>query len=160
MRISTSYLFDQNLSAMLNQQAALSKTQLQISTGKRILTPSDDPAGSVQALKLQREVSVTEQYLVNLDKAENKLSIEEGVLQTATDMLQRIRELAVQGLNGSNTQSDRQAIAAEINQLNEQLMAIANTRDSDGNYMFSGFQSKHLHRFSGYADLHLLDRCH
>ena len=141
MRISTSYLFDQNLSAMLNQQAALSKTQLQISTGKRILTPSDDPAGSVQALKLQREVSVTEQYLVNLDKAENKLSIEEGVLQTATDMLQRIRELAVQGLNGSNTQSDRQAIATEINQLNEQLMAIANTRDSDGNYMFSGFAS-------------------
>lgn len=141
MRISTSYLFDQNLSAMLNQQTALAKTQLQISTGKRILTPSDDPAGSVQMLKLQREVSVTEQYLVNADKAENKLAIEEGTLQGATDALQRIRELAVQGLNDSNTQSDRQAIAAEINQLNDQLMAIANTRDSDGNYLFSGFKS-------------------
>ncbi|RKZ80851.1 MAG: flagellar hook-associated protein 3 [Gammaproteobacteria bacterium] len=141
MRISTSYLFDQNLSAMLNQQVALSKTQLQISTGKRILSPSDDPSASVQILSLQREVSVTEQYLVNADKAENKLAIEEGTLQGATDTLQRIRELAVQGLNDSNTQADRQAIAAEILQLNEQLMAIANTRDSNGDYLFSGFKS-------------------
>lgn len=141
MRISTSYMFDQNLSAMLNQQTELARTQLQISTGKRILSPSDDPAGSVQMLNLQREISVSEQYLVNADKAENKLSIEEGVLSGSTDMLQRIRELAVQGLNDTNSQQDRQAIAAEINELNEQLLSLANTRDSNGEYMFSGFKS-------------------
>ena len=120
MRVSTSYIFDQNLTAMLNQQSELGKTQLQVSTGKRILKPSDDPAGSVQILNLQREFSVTEQYLANADKAENKQSVEEGSLQSATDILQRVRELAVQGLNDTNTQSDRAAIAAEMNQLNEQ----------------------------------------
>jgi len=141
MRVSTSYIFDQNLTAMLNQQTELAKTQLQVSTGKRILNPSDDPAGSVQILNLQREFSVTEQYLTNADKAENKQTLEEGSLQSATDILQRVRELAVQGLNDTNTQTDRQAIAAEMNQLNEQLLAIANTRDSNGDYVFSGFKS-------------------
>ena len=141
MRVSTAYIFDQNLSAMLNQQTELAKTQLQVSTGKRILSPSDDPAGSVQILNLQREFSISEQYLVNADKAENKQEIEEGTLKTTTDMLQRIRELAVQGLNSSNTQTDRQAIAIEISQLNDQLLALSNTRDSNGDYLFSGFKS-------------------
>ena len=141
MRVSTSYIFDQNLTAMLNQQTELGKTQLQVSTGKRILNPSDDPAGSVEILNLQREFSVTEQYLANADKAENKQSLEESGLQSATSMLQRIRELAIQGLNDSNTQKDRQAIAAEMNQLNEQLLGLANTRDSNGDYVFSGFNS-------------------
>ena len=141
MRVSTAYIFDQNLSAMLNQQTELGKTQLQVSTGKRILTPSDDPAGSVQILNLQRELGLSEQYLVNADKAENKQVVEEGVLASTTDMLQRIRELAVQGLNSTNTASDRQAISAEISQLNEQLLAMANTRDSNGDYLFSGFSS-------------------
>jgi flagellar hook-associated protein 3 FlgL len=141
MRISTSQIFDQNLTAMLNQQTDLSKTQLQVSTGKKILNPSDDPAASVEMLNLQREFSLSEQYIANATKAENKQVIEEGVLESATSMLQRIRELAVQGLNASNTQSDKQAIAAEINQLNEQLLALANTRDSNGDYLFSGFES-------------------
>lgn len=141
MRVSTSYMFSQNLTAMLNQQTELGKTQLQISTGKRIISPSDDPAGSVQILNLQREFSITEQYLSNADKAENKQAIEEGALKSSTDILQRIRELAVQGLNATNAQSDRQAIAIELDQLNEQLLALANTRDSNGDYLFSGFKS-------------------
>jgi len=141
MRVSTAYIFDQNLSAMLNQQTELGKTQLQISTGKRILNPSDDPSGSVQMLNLQREFNLSEQYMTNADKAENKQIIEEGVLASSTDMLQRIRELAVQALNSSNTQADKQAIAAEIKQLNEQLLALSNTRDSNGDYLFSGFAS-------------------
>lgn len=141
MRISTSQIFNQNLIAMQEQQAKLSETQLQISTGKKILNPSDDPAGSVQLLNLQREASLSTQYLENADKATNKLENEEATLASAADILQRIRELAVQGLNDTNTQSDRQAIAAEITQLNEQLFALANTRDSNGDYLFSGYAS-------------------
>jgi flagellar hook-associated protein 3 FlgL len=141
MRVSTAYIFDQNLSAMLNKQAELGQTQLQVSTGNRILNPSDDPAGSVQILNLQREVSLSEQYLANGTKAEHKQASEEGVLDSATSMLQRIRELAVQGLNSTNTQADKQAIGIEVKQLNEQLLALANTRDSNGDYLFSGFKS-------------------
>jgi flagellar hook-associated protein 3 FlgL len=141
MRISTSHIFNQNLSAMLTQQTEMGRTQLQVSTGKKILNPSDDPAGSVQILNLQREISLTDQYQANADKAENKLSIEEGTLKSATDLVQRIRELAVQGLNDSNTQNDRTALAEEISQLNEQLLTLANTRDSNGDYIFSGFSN-------------------
>src|SRR5690554_1228493 len=119
MRISTSQIFDQNLAAMLQQQTKLAQTQLQVSTGKRILNPSDDPAGSVQLLNLQREASLSTQYLANADNASGKLANEETVLASATALLQRIREKAVQGLNDSNTQADRKAIAAEISQLNQ-----------------------------------------
>jgi len=141
MRVSTSYIFDQNLTAMMNQQTELGKTQLQVSTGKRILNPSDDPAGSVQILNLKREFSVTEQYLSNADKAENKQTLEDSSLQSVTGILQRVRELAIQGLNDTNTQKDRQAIAQEMDQLNEQLLGLANTRDSNGDYVYSGFNS-------------------
>jgi flagellar hook-associated protein 3 FlgL len=141
MRISTSHIFNQNLSAMLTQQTEMGRTQLQVSTGKKILNPSDDPAASVQILNLQREINLTDQYQANADKAENKLSIEEGTLKSATELVQRIRELAIQGLNDSNTQNDRTTLAAEISQLNEQLLTLANTRDSNGDYIFSGFSN-------------------
>jgi len=141
MRISTSHIFNQNLSAMLTQQTEMGRTQLQVSTGKKILNPSDDPAASVQILNLQREINLTDQYQANADKAENKLSIEEGTLKSATDLVQRIRELAIQGLNDSNTQNDRTTLAAEISQLNDQLLTLANTRDSNGDYIFSGFSN-------------------
>jgi len=141
MRISTSHIFNQNLSSMLNQQTELSRTQQQLSTGKRILNPSDDPAGSVEILNLQREFNLSEQSLANADKAENKLAIEEGTLQSVTTIMQRIRELAVQGLNDSNSQTDRAALAQEVKQLNEQLLGLSNTRDASGNYIFSGFKN-------------------
>ena len=141
MRISTAYMFDQNLTAMLNQQAALGQTQLQVSTGKKLLTPSDDPVAAIAALNLQREYNLTEQYLANSVKAKNKLEVEEGALMSVTDTLQRIHELAVQGLNDTNTKADRAAIAQEITQLNGQLLALSNTRDAGGDYLFSGFST-------------------
>ena len=141
MRVSTAYMFDQNLSAMLKQQTELGQTQQQISTGKRILKPSDDPVASVAILNLQREFNLTEQYLTNADKAENNLVVEEGALKSSTDILQRIRELAVQGLNSTNTIDDRSAIALEMSQLNEQLLSLANTKNSSGNYLFLSTQA-------------------
>ena len=139
MRISTSQIFNQSLASMLAQQTNVAQTQQQVSTGKRILNPSDDPAGSVQLLNLQREFSLSEQYVSNGINARNKLEREEGALASATDLLQRIRELAVQALNDTNTPADRKAISTEINQLNQQLLSLANTRDANGDYLFSGF---------------------
>jgi flagellar hook-associated protein 3 FlgL len=141
MRISSSQIFDQGLTAMLNKQTELSQTQLQVSTGKRILSPSDDPAGSVQILNLQRQFSLSEQYVENANKAKNKLEVEEGVMQSATTMLQRVRELAIQGVSDTNDANQRKAIAAEINQLNEQLLLLSKSRDANGDYLFSGFQT-------------------
>ena len=139
MRISTNSIFDQNLAAILNQQSNVARTQQQVSTGERFSVPSQDPSGAVQALNIQREQGLAEQYQKNADRATTRLEIEDSNLESSVDILQRVRELAVQGLNDTNTTSDRQAIASEINQLNEQLFSIANTRDSNGDYLFSGY---------------------
>jgi flagellar hook-associated protein 3 FlgL len=141
MRISTAQIFQTGLTAMLNQQSALVKTQEQLATGKRLSSPSDDPVAAVQILNFEREINVLNQYIGNSSVATNKLSLEEGVLQGVTNVLQRIRELAVQGLNGTNTASDRADIAQEILQLNEELLALSNTQDASGNYLFSGFST-------------------
>lgn len=141
MRISTSQIFEQSLAAMLQQQTNVARSQNQISTGERIISPSDDPAGTVQALNLQRELGLTEQYIANANAATTRLQNEESVLDSSANILQRIRELAVQGLNATNTADDRKAISTEIKQLNQQLLAQANTRDANGDYLFSGFSA-------------------
>lgn len=141
MRISTNYMTQQSLEAMLRQQSDLAKTELQISTGKRILTPSDDPIGAVKMLELQRQIGLSQQYQDNADVADSRLSVTEGLLKSAGDIMQRIRELAVKGLNDTNDANSRQAIAEEINQLNSSLIALANSTDANGEYIFSGYQS-------------------
>jgi flagellar hook-associated protein 3 FlgL len=141
MRISTSYIQQQSVDAMLAQQKKLTDTQQQVSTGSRILSPSDDPVASVKILGLERDMSVNEQYKENATSAENKLSIAEGALTSAVNILQRIRELAVQALNDTNDANARAGIAAEMQELNEALVALANSKDSNGEYLFSGYQS-------------------
>ena len=139
-RIST-YLFHQRATAsMLDSQARLSKTQLQLATGKRILTPSDDPAGATKALDLQRYLETNEQFLSNMGFARARLETQETTLASVTDLLQRANELAIQGNNATVSASDREAIAVEVDQLLAQLIALANTQDSNGEYLFGGLQ--------------------
>lgn len=141
MRISTSFIQQQSVEAMLRQQTELAKTQQQVSTGERILSPSDDPVAAVRILGIERDLNLTGQYQSNADAAENKLSVTDGILTSAADILQRIRELAVQGLNDSNDPDARQGIAEEIRQLNETLVSLANSTDANGEFLFSGYQS-------------------
>ncbi len=138
MRISTSYLFRQGVNNMLDNQAALSRTQMQLATGRRILAPADDPTGSVQTLQLEDRLAKVEQYQRNADAAERRLSREEEVLRGMTNLLQRVRELTVQGLNDSNTAEDRRAMAAEVRQHLDALLASANETDVNGEYLFAG----------------------
>lgn len=142
MRISTSWFFQQGLNAMLSQQAALIKTETQLATGKRILTPADDPAASSKILDLDKLIESMGQYQRNADAAEARLQLEDGVLAEAGDQLQRVRELAVQANNDGLSVEDRDAIAIEVRQLLDGLLQLANTRDGNSDYLFSGFQSK------------------
>jgi flagellar hook-associated protein 3 FlgL len=125
---------------MLDNQARLSKTQIQLATGKRILTPSDDPAGATKTLDVQRYLETNKQFLSNMGFARARLETQETALASVTDLFQRANELAIQGNNATASASDRQAIAAEVDQLLEQMLALANTRDSNGEYLFGGLQ--------------------
>lgn len=142
MRISTGQIFQQGITSILNQQNALAKTQQQVATGKQISTPTDDPVGAVQILNFEREINLFTQYRGNADVANSRLSVEEDVLKSVTNVLQRVRELAVQSLNGTNTASDREDIAQEVRELNEELLSLANTQDASRNYLFSGFSTE------------------
>jgi len=138
MRISTSQMHDRGVNAMLDQQAKLSKTEVQLATGRRILTPSDDPSGSTQVLDLDRSIATTQQYTRNADQAESRLQLEESVLNSSSEVLNRIRELTVQANNGTQTNESRSSIAQELRQLEEELLALGNSRDSNGEYLFAG----------------------
>jgi len=141
-RVSTKTMSDMSVSAMLEQQARLSKTQLQLSTGKRILTPSDDPTGSVRVVDLKSAIGRVDQYQVNAGRASSRLEQEESVLFGVTNLLQRSHELAVQGNNSAvMTASDKIAIAAEVRQLVDELEGLANSRDANGDYIFAGYKS-------------------
>lgn len=141
MRISTSWAQQSSVNAMLDQQSRLQQTQMQLSTQKRILTASDDPAAAARIIDLNQSLKQTGQYQSNINAARDRLSMEDGVLQSATDILQRIHELGVQGMSGTNTVNSRTAAAVELDALNGQLLNLANTKNANGEYMFSGLKS-------------------
>ena len=141
LRISTQMISERSLSAMLRQQSELNDTQQQLSTGRRVLTPSDDPASASRVLGLNRAVDTLSQYQSNIDRLTSRLETEEGTLDGITNLLQRVRELTVQGNNDVQAAADKGAIATEIRQLGEQLFSMANSRDSGGEYVFAGYQT-------------------
>ena len=140
MRISTLSFNDRAVNAMLDQQSTLSKTQLQLATGKRILTPSDDPSGSARTLDLQKFIKTQAQYQDNIGVVRSRLEFQESALDSATRLMQRAHELAIQGNNATLGSSEKTALASEVDQLLDQLVALANTKDANGEYLFSGYQ--------------------
>ncbi len=141
MRISSSWAQQAAVNSMLDQQAKLQQTQLQLSSGKKIQTPADNPTAAVSILDLNQSISQTQQYQSNTNVARQRLSMEDGVLQNATTILQKINDLGIQGLNGTASASDRVTIANQMEALNQQLLALANTKNANGEYLFSGSKS-------------------
>jgi len=142
MRVSTSALTQISLEAMLKQQLDLSKTQLQVTNGKRLTAPSDDPYGSARSLDLLESVRLNDQYKVNSSYARNRLSLEEGTLEGVGTATQRLRELMVMANNDSQNIETRRFIKEEVDQLLDQVLSLANSVDSNGEYIFSGYQGK------------------
>jgi flagellar hook-associated protein 3 FlgL len=140
MRISTAQLFQQRVTAMQNQQADLAHTELQLSTGRRLVSPSDDPAASLRNLQLLDHQTQNEQYIKNIDTAQGRLELEEGALASGVDLLQRVRELAVSALNATLAPGDLQAIEVEARSLLDGLVAVANSRNVNGEFLFAGYQ--------------------
>ncbi|MGE6791738.1 flagellar hook-associated protein FlgL [Pseudomonas guineae] len=142
MRISTIQAFNNGVQGLQKNYANAIRTQEQISTGNRILTPADDPVASVRLLQLEQQQSVLGQYKENLTAAKNGLAQEEVTLNSVNTVLQRVRELAVQAGNGALSQADRESIAAELGERENELLGLMNTRNARGEYLFAGFQGK------------------
>lgn len=141
MRVSTNYFSQRGLDSILDQQRRLSDIQEQIATGRRLNRPSDDPAAASQILRLEQALATNDQYQRNADMAKNRLTLEETTLKSIQDALLRVREIAIQGSNSTMSDTDRNALAQEVNEKLEELVGLANTRDSNQEYLFSGFKT-------------------
>jgi flagellar hook-associated protein 3 FlgL len=142
MRISTTQIYTQGLRAFGTQQTKLAHLQEQISTGTRITKPSDDPAASARVLELEQIKELNEQYQVNIDLAEQRLKLQDTTLDSVGNVLTRLKELVIQSNNAPMDVVSREAIATEIDQRLEQLLALGNTIDANGDYLFAGYQNE------------------
>ena len=142
MRLSSVQIFQQGISAILEQQSRLQQTEQQLATGKRLLTPSDDPVAAVQILDISEDLAQVDQYNRNGDLAEGQLALEESVLADVGNVLQRVRELVVQANNASQSPETRRSIGTEIAARLDELLALANTRDASDEFIFAGFQAQ------------------
>jgi flagellar hook-associated protein 3 FlgL len=141
MRISTSTIFSTGTSQLSSLQSAISKTQMQLSTNRRVLTASDDPIASARALEVTQSQSINNQYGTNRQNARSSLSQVEQALGGVTSLIQDVQTLVVNAGDGSLSQSDRQSIATELKGRLDDLLGLANTADGAGGYLFSGFRS-------------------
>jgi flagellar hook-associated protein 3 FlgL len=141
MRISTNTIFELGSRRIIDMQASVVKTQQQLSTQRRVLTPADDPVAAATALGITQSISINEQYASNRETARSALSEEESILQSVTGLLQDVKTLVVNAGNGAIEDMQRQYLAAELRGRFDELMGLANTRDGNGNYMFGGFQT-------------------
>ncbi|MBT6278151.1 MAG: flagellar hook-associated protein FlgL [Chromatiales bacterium] len=142
MRISTNQIFRDGVDTILTQQSRLARTQAQLGSGQRILSPADDPAGAAAALRITERIGLTDQYQDNIRYARGRLAQEEGVLSASLNALQRVRELAIAANNGVLQGDSRRAIASDVQQRIREMLNVANSRDPDGEYLFSGFKGR------------------
>jgi flagellar hook-associated protein 3 FlgL len=140
MRISTNTIYDQGVSAILRQQEAVLKTQQQVSTGRRILTPADDPVAAARALDITQAESINGQYAKNQTNATSSLGLAESVLQGVTSLVQDVRTAAVSAGDPALANSDRASLATALRGRLEELIGLANSTDGSGQYLFSGYQ--------------------
>jgi flagellar hook-associated protein 3 FlgL len=115
----------------------MSDLQNQLSTGRRLNKPSDDPIGTTYALRYRSEISINDQYQRNLEVASSSISHLDTVLGQLNDVCQRAKELTVQGVNGTNPQSALNAISLEIGDLYNQAVSLGNDQ-INGKYTFNG----------------------
>ncbi len=142
MRVSTSLIYTQSLRNMLQQQSEVIRTQQQLATGKQNLVPSDDPSTASRILDLNDALNKIGQYEENANFAVQRLGVEESILGSVENLLQRVRELTIQAGNLATLDPvSKVAIADEIRELNNELFNLVNTRDVNGEYLFSGYQT-------------------
>jgi flagellar hook-associated protein 3 FlgL len=138
MQISTGLLFDRASAQMSALQNDLAKSQAQVSTQKQVLTPSDAPDQAAVITRLKSLIGKQESYAKTLDSVQARLNNEGTALSSASDILIRVKELAIQVNNGTNGEVSRTVIATEMKGLRDQLLSLANSTDTTGNYIFSG----------------------
>jgi len=138
MRISTAQYYKTNADQLQARQNKVAEVQAKLGSGKQLLHPSENPSKADLISRLESGKERQAVYSKNVDAAQTRLTSEEAVLTSMTQIMQRITELTVQGGNDTLAAEDRAVIAAEVKALRDELLNLANTQDINGNYIFSG----------------------
>jgi len=139
MRVTNSMIFDRVITQLNNQQARLAATQEKISSGQNLLKPSDAPDQVAALDRLESRLRLTERYLSNIDSVKDKLNQQELAVNTMNDDLSRVKELLIQGANGTLDASARGALAIELKEIYNSMISLGNRKDVDGTYLFAGY---------------------
>ena len=142
MRISTSMLYAKGVNSMQQQWSQLLHTQQQVATGRRVLTPSDDPIASARALEVGQSQSVNQQFLANQGHANDAMRLVETQLTNVNDILQYARERAVEAGNGALSGTELSFLAEDMKSQFNALLALANSQDGNGDYIFGGYRAQ------------------
>jgi flagellar hook-associated protein 3 FlgL len=137
MRVTQGMLASNSLKNLSNSYKQMGKYQDQLATGKKIARPSDDPVVAMKGMYYRSNLSEVEQYKRNLSEAYLWMENSEAGVEHVNEALHRVRELTVQGSNGTLSESDKEAIAREIEQIKKEIMNVANTQVA-GRYIFNG----------------------
>jgi len=142
MKISNSFLFDQAIKNIQTSQSDVAKSRERIASGKSLVRPSDDTSKlrSIEILKSQQRKIESFDQTINF--LTDRYKLEESVLGSASDILVRLKELAIQASNDTLSITDRDIIGVEVESLRDELIAIVNTRDVEGNFIFAGSKTE------------------
>lgn len=138
MRIATSYAYQSAINNLQDRQQTLSTSQMQLTSGKRVNSASDDPTAAARAERASASIARNEANQRTLDASRNVMNIASGALTNATDLLQTARETLVAAGNGSYSDGERKALAIKLTDIRNQLLSVANRSDGGGGYVFGG----------------------
>lgn len=141
MRISTGMLYQAGVSTIQEQTAKLLQTQQQVATGRRVTSPSDDPIASVRALEVTQARNINAAWQTNQGYATDALGLLENKLAAVEEIYIHTRTRAVEAGNGSYSNSELAAIAVDVRANFDALLALANSQNGQGEYLFSGYQA-------------------
>ena len=138
MKISTNALFDRATQQMGTVQTTLAKSQAQLAAGKQVITPSDAPTQAASIQRLKSIMARQDSYANTLAAVNTRLQDEESALQSVSNMVVRIKEIAIQAASDTIGPADRKVLGVEMQGLRDQILSMANAQDSSGNYLFAG----------------------
>jgi flagellar hook-associated protein 3 FlgL len=141
MRISTNTIYQLSTSQMTALQEKISQTSQQASTGKKVMTPQDDPVGSAKLLEAKQAISINDQYAVNRNALKYTIGVANVALNGIQDTMQSMNEQIVSLGSGTLNSSNRQSIALTLQSQLDHLVSLSNTKDAAGHYIFSGYKS-------------------
>jgi flagellar hook-associated protein 3 FlgL len=142
MRVTQGLEQSQFLAAIETLESNLSQTQNQISSNRSFTTASQNPTAAGAANNYNQALAQSQQYGTNASSAQTNLNTEDNALSQVQNQLQSLRDLALEASNGDLTNTDRTAIAAQAVQIQNSLLALANTQNGNGEYIFSGFAAQ------------------